>query len=61
MIVGDITKTELNLDFIPIDDEEFKEIEINVTEIISKEELIEKINNLEIKSNEYVKIILIGI
>ncbi len=60
MIVGDLTKQKLTLEFVPIDDEQFKEIEINITNIISQEELIEKINNLEIKNNEYIKIILVG-
>ena len=60
MIVGDLTKNEIKLEFVPLDDEQFKEIEIDVTEIISKEELIEKLNNLEIKNNEYIKIILSG-
>ena len=60
MIVGEVTKEKIELEFIPLDDESFKEIEINISEVISKEELIEKINELEIKENEYVKIILIG-
>lgn len=60
MIVGEIDKNNLQLEFIPIDEEKFKEIEINVTDILSKEELIEKINQLEIQNNEYIKIILIG-
>ena len=60
MIVGDLTKNEIKLEFVQLDDEQFKEIEIDVTEIISKEELIEKLNNLEIKNNEYIKIILSG-
>ena len=60
MIVGELTKEKINLEFIPLDDEEFKEIELDVSTIISKEELIEKINNIEIKNNQYIKIILIG-
>ena len=60
MIVGTITKEKIELKFIPLDEEQFKEIEINVNDIISKEELIEKINNLEIPQNEYIKIILTG-
>ena len=60
MIVGDIQKGEVKLEFIPLDEEKFKEIEMDVTDIVSKEELIEKINELEIQNNEYIKVILIG-
>ena len=60
MIVGELTKSDIKLQFIPLDEEEFKEIEIDVSPIISKEELIEKINSLEIKNNQYIKIILTG-
>ena len=60
MIVGDIEKGKLNIEFISLDDEQFKEINLNITDIISKEDLIEKINSIEIKNNKYVKIILTG-
>ena len=60
MIVGDIEKDKLNLKFIPLDEKQFKEIEMDISKIISKEELIEKINEMEINENEYVKIILTG-
>lgn len=60
MLVGEIEKNNLQLKFIPLDEEEFKEIELEVNDILSKEELIEKINQLEIKNNEYSKIILKG-
>ena len=60
MIEGILEKNKLDVKFIPLDEEEFKEIEINVSNIFSKEELIEKINNLKIKNNEYIKIILTG-
>lgn len=60
MIVGDLNKDKINLEFIPLDEEEFIEINLDVTELKSKEELIEKINLLEIKENEYAKIILNG-
>ena len=55
MIVGEINEDELNLEFIKLDEEEFIEIEIDVTEFYSKEDLIEKINSLVIKENQYVK------
>ena len=60
MIVGDLQKGNLKLEFIKLDEEEFKEIKLDITEIYSKEELIEKMNELEIKNNEYIKIILYG-
>ncbi len=60
MMVGDIQKGKIKLEFVPLDEEKFKEIEINVTDITSKEELIEKINELEVQNNEYIKVILIG-
>ncbi len=60
MIVGNLEKEKVQTEFVPLDEETFKEIEIDVTEIISKEELIEKINAIEINNNEYAKIILIG-
>lgn len=60
MIVGNIEKGKVELEFIPLDEEEFIEIEMDITELISKEELVEKINDLETKSNQYIKIILKG-
>jgi len=60
IIVGELNKNEIKTQFIPIDEEEFIEINIDVGQLYSKEELIEKINLLNIKSNQYVKIILIG-
>ena len=65
MVVGNIEKsadneTKIEIKFVPLDDEKFIKKEIDVTEINSKEELIEKINEIEIKNNEYIEIILIG-
>lgn len=60
MIVGNIEKGKVELEFIPLDEEEFIEKEIEVTDLISKEELIEKVNALDFKNNQYIKIILKG-
>lgn len=60
MIVGDIEKNHLKLEFVPLNETEFIEIEIDVTEIISKDELIEKINEIKINENQFAKIILKG-
>ena len=60
MIVGELNDTGLKTEFIPLGETDFIEIELDVTDIISKDELIEKINDLEITENQLVKIILIG-
>ena len=60
MIVGDIDKERINLKFIPLDETEFKLYDLDVTEIISKEELIEKINELSFEENNLIETILTG-
>ena len=62
MIVGEIEKNSKNreLEFIPLDEMEFKLCDVDVTELNSKEELIEKINELNFKNNKLIEIILIG-
>ena len=59
MIVGEIKEKVLNKKFVKIDDREFVEQELNVSNILSEEELIEKINNIN-EENKLFKIILIG-
>ena len=56
---GNLEKEKINLEFIPLDDKEFKLYDLDVTQINSKEELIEKINELNFLENELVEIILI--
>ena len=60
MIVGDVEKNKLEIQFVKLDDKQFTKRELNVDNIYSKEELIEKINELKIEENNYVEIILIG-
>ena len=61
MVVGKIDENKkLELEFIELDDEQFTKIELNVDNIVSKEELIENINELKIDKNNYIEIILIG-
>ena len=60
VIVGELTKEKINLEFLPIDKREFKEEEINISNINNIEELIEKINDLKLEENIFYKLILIG-
>ena len=62
MIVGEVDETtkKINIEFIKIDEKEFVEYEIDISEIQTREELIEKINSIEIDEHKYYKIILIG-
>ncbi len=60
VIYGELNKENLNLKFIPMDPKEFKELELDISDLNSEEELIEKINSLELEENIYYKIILIG-
>ena len=46
MIVGEINKEDIKLEFIAIDNKEFKEIQLDISDINSEEELIEKINSI---------------
>ena len=60
MIVGKINEYESNLEFVKLDDTEFVELRLECTMIGSVEELIEKINNIELEENKLYKIILTG-
>jgi len=62
MIFGEINEDtkELKLEFINIDEKEFVEKEININDILSEEELIEKINEEKYDENKYYKIIING-
>lgn len=61
MILGEINEhtKEISLELIPVDEKEFEEIELNISEIFSKEELIENINEMYFPEDKYIKIILI--
>lgn len=60
MIVGEISNNKTEINFIKLDNREFKELELNVDDIQSKEDLIEKINTLNLDSQNMYKIILVG-
>jgi len=60
MIVGNIEKEKIEIEFVKLDEKEFKEIEMDITNINEPEELLEKIEELELNEKDLYKIILKG-
>ena len=60
MVVGNIENKKVDIKFVPIESSKFIEKEIDVTDLYSKEDLIQKIDEMEINENEFVKVNLIG-
>ena len=60
MLDVELEKNKLNINFIKLDFTEFEEKNINISEINTEEELIEKINTEKLEENKLYKIILIG-
>ena len=60
MIVGNIEKGNLEIEFIHLDEKELVELELDISEITTIEELLEKIEELSINENKLYKVILIG-
>lgn len=60
MVVGTINQKNINKEFIPLDNMKFEEKEMDITNIETIEEIIEKINNTKTEENIFYKIILKG-
>lgn len=60
MLIGDVEKGNLNLEFKKLDVREFVEKEIDITKISSKEEIIQLINDEILEEKNMYKIILTG-
>ena len=59
-ILGEIKEDKsLKLEFIKVDQKEFREYELNIDEISSKEDLIQKLDAIKLDENFY-KIVLVG-
>lgn len=54
-------KNKIKINFIKLDNRIFEEINLDISEINSEEELIEKINSIKLEENNLYKIILTGI
>ena len=61
ILVGDLNKNSLEIAFVPVDNGEFIEKEIDVTDILDLDELASIINGIQLNENKYYKIILVGI
>lgn len=60
MLDVELEKNKLEINFIKLDKTEFVEKNIEISEINTEEELIEKINDENLEENKLYKIILIG-
>lgn len=60
MIVAEVNKEDVKIDFIKLDNRIFEERKIDVTNLNTVEELIELLNGLNIEENVMIKIILEG-
>lgn len=60
IIAGEIDKNKLKLEFIQIDTREYIEKQIDISDFSSNEEIIEKLQTLDLDENNLYKIILIG-
>lgn len=60
MIVGNVEKERIEVEFVKLDEKEFKEIEMDINDIKQPEELLEKIEELELNEKDLYKIILVG-
>ena len=60
MLEVNLEKNSLKISFIKLDSREFIEQEFDTSEINTQEELIEKINGLNLEENNMYKIILVG-
>lgn len=60
VLVGDIEKDELKVEFMTMDPRQYEEKEIDITEMTSNEEVLEKLQNLVLNNENLYKIILVG-
>ena len=60
MVVGELTKEKIKLEFKEIDNREFKEEYLQVDNLFSQEDLVEAINDIKTEANDLYKIILTG-
>ena len=55
VVLGEIDEGKVNLEFIKINTKTFEEMELDVTEIDSKESLIETLNNMQLYKDKFYR------
>ena len=60
MVVGTIENRSIQTEFIPLDEKELKELELNISQVFTVEELIQTINEISLNQNTLYKITLVG-
>ena len=57
---GEFSNKELKTDFIPLDEGEFKIVDIDISELESIEAIAESINDMDLDSNNFYELYLTG-
>ena len=60
VLIGNIEKDYINIQFKPIDKRKFEELKLDISEMGSNEEIVEKINEIELVEENFYKVILVG-
>lgn len=60
ILVGELEKDSLKVEFVPIDKREFEEKEIDITNLSSNEDILTKIEEMKLNDENFYKIILTG-
>jgi len=60
MVVGEFIGNNLNLEFVQLDRRRHEEIQIDISNIMSQEELVNHINLIELNPLNFIKIVLTG-
>ena len=60
MIVGELDKNTLKINFVPLDESEFVVVDLDVSNLFSIDDLLAEISSLSINENNYYEIYLVG-
>ena len=60
MVIGEINNKDVKLNFVKLDERLFTKYKLNVENLSTKEELVEKINSLTLDEKNMYEIVLVG-